>query len=173
MKLTEALISCFNETAASLSGSPRRRFMAGVVRDLGAGGQRRAQQQLGWNRQTIRKGEVELREGIAILDGRRNNGRPSLEEQMPTLLQDIRDVVDPHTQADPQLRSDRLYRKITTKEVMHRLVTEKGYSEETLPKEESIRVRLERLGYRPSRVRKTLPKKRSPKPTPSSSVFRR
>lgn len=147
--------------------------MAGVVRDLGAGGQRCAQRHLGWNRETIRKGEAELRDGISILDGRRDNRRPSFEERLPSLLQDIRDVVDPHTQADPQLRSDRLYRKITTKEVMRRLVTEKGYSEETLPKEESIRVRLERLGYRPSRVRKTLPKKNSPKPTPSSSAFTR
>ena len=88
-------------------------------------------------------------------------------------VQDLREVVDPHTQADPQLRSERLYRKITTKEVMRRLVTEKGYSEETLPSEEAIRTRLDRLGYRPGRVRKTLPKKRSPKQMPSSSASNR
>lgn len=173
MELTETLISCLKETAASLLGGARRRFMAGVVRELGTGGQRCAETRLDWNRQTIRKGEAELRDGVEILDGRRNNGRPSLEEQMPTLLQDIRDVVDPHTQADPQLRSERMYRKITTKEVMRRLVSEKGYSEEVLPSEEAIRERLDRLGYRPSRVRKTLPKKRSLKPTPSLSASAR
>jgi hypothetical protein len=173
MELTEALLSCFKQTAEDLVGSARRRFMANIVRELGAGGQRCAETQLNWNRQTIRKGEAELRDGIEIPDGRRNNGRPSLEEQIPTLLQDIRDVVDPHTQADPQLRSKRLYRKITTNEVRRRLLSEKGYSPKTLPSEEAIRVRLDRLGYHPGRVRKTLPKKRSPKPTPSSSASTR
>jgi Rhodopirellula transposase DDE domain len=170
MELTEGLISFFKETAANLSASPRRKFMAGIVRELGIGGQTRAEQQLGWNRQTIRKGTAELCDGVEIPDGRRNNGRLSLEEQMPTLLQDIRDVVDPHTQADPRLRTERLYRKLTTKEVRRRMVSEKGYTEKTLPSEESIRVRLDRLGYHPSRVRKTLPKKRSPKRTLSSSA---
>jgi len=167
--------------------------MAGIVRDLGFGGQRLAEEVLGWNRQTIRKGEGERRTGAEIPDGRENNGRPSLEDEIPTLLQDIRDVVDPHTQADPQLRSERLYRKITTKEVMRRLVTEKGYVEKSppekagaekplpepadakkvLPSEEAIRERLDRLGYKPKRVRKTIPKKKSPRPTRSSSASTR
>ena len=168
MELTEPLILSLQEASEHLVGGARRRFMAGIVRELGPGGQRRAEEQLGWNRQTVRKGEGELTTGVEIPDGRKTNGRSSLEEQRPTLLQDLRDVVDPHTQADPQLRSERLYRKITTKEVLRRLVSEKAYSPETLPSEEAIRERLDRLGYHPSRVRKTLPKKRSPKPTPSS-----
>jgi hypothetical protein len=170
MELTEALISSLQEAADNLVGGPRRRFMAGIVRELGPGGQTRAEKLLGWNRQTIRKGETELRTRIEFRDGRENNGRASLEETMPSLLQDLREVVEPHTQADPQLRSERLYRRITVKEVRRRLQTEKGYTEQTLPSEEAIRERLARLGYYPMRVRKTLPKKRSPRPTPSSST---
>jgi len=168
MKLTEPLISSFREAAEKLVGGARRRFMAAIARELGVGGQTRAETVLGWNRQTIRKGEMELRTGVELRDGRERNGRPSLEEKIPSLLQDLREVVEPHTQADPQLRTERLYRKITTKEVMRRLQTEKGYTEETMPSEEAIRERLDRLGYHPMRVRKTLPKKRSPRPMPSS-----
>jgi hypothetical protein len=170
MDLTEALISSYRDAADHLIGAPRRRFMASIVRELGCGGQRLAEEVLGWNRQTVRKGALELSTGEDISDGRVNNGRLSLEESFPTLLQDLRDVVEPHTQADPQLRTERVYRKITTKEVMRRLHAEKGYAQETLPSEEAIRERLNRLGYHPMRVRKTLPKKRSPRPTQSSSA---
>jgi hypothetical protein len=43
----------------------------------------------------------------------------------------------------------------------------KGYGE-AVPCAETIRVKLNMLGYHPARVAKTKPKKRSRKPTPSS-----
>lgn len=169
MELTEGLIEVVKQGAADLEGACRRRFMARFVRLLGEGGQRLAEAALGWNRCTVRKGEAELRDGVEIPDGRRNNGRASLEELFPSLLSDLRDIVEPHLQVDPTLRSERLYRKLTTPEVLRRLVSEKGYSEDDLPSEEAIRQRLNRLGYFPQRVRKSKPKKRSPRPTRSSA----
>ena len=47
-----------------------RRFKAAIVRKLGRGGQRQAEQELGWNREAIRKGQHELRTGIECVDGR-------------------------------------------------------------------------------------------------------
>lgn len=169
MELTEGLVEVVKVGAANLAGAPRRRFMAGWVRVLGAGGQRLAETMLGWNRRTVRKGERELRDGVEIPDGRRNNGRASLEELFPSLLSDLRDIVEPHVQVDPTLRTERLYRKLTTPEVLRRLVSEKGYCEDDLPSEEAIRERLNRLGYFPQRVRKSKPKKKSPRPTRSST----
>ncbi len=169
MELTEGLVEVVKSGAASLEGAPRRRFIAGFVRLLGRGGQRLAETVLGWNRHTIRMGETELRTGIDIPDGRKDNGQPSLEERFPTLLQDLRGIVEPFTEVDPTLRTERLYRKLTVAEVRRRLVSEKGYAEQTLPSEEPIRQRLNRLGYFPQRVRKSKPKKRSPRPTRSSS----
>ena len=168
MELTEGLIEVLKSGAAEMEGAPRRRFMAGLVRLLGEGGQRAAETVLGWNRRTIRKGETELRTGVDVLDGRRDNGQAPLEAYFPTLLQDLRDIVEPFTEVDPTLRTERLYRKLSTPEVRRRLVSEKGYAEEDLPSEESIRERLNGLGYFPQRVRKSKPKKRSPRPTQSS-----
>jgi hypothetical protein len=168
MELTPELIEVIKDGAANLEGAPRRRFMAGFVQLLGRGGQRAGEALLGWNRGTVRKGEEELREGIERPDGRKDNGRPSIEELFPRLLQDLREVVEPFLQVDPTLRTERLYRKLTTREVMQRLVSEKGYSKESLPCDEAIRQRLNRLGYHPRRVRKSKPKKRSPRPTRSS-----
>src|SRR6266545_8419224 len=60
MELTDSLKALFIETATTLTGSARRLFMARTVKELGPGGQRRAERELGWNRETIRKGSREL-----------------------------------------------------------------------------------------------------------------
>ena len=43
MELTDSLKALFIETAKALKGSARRLFMARMVKELGAGGQRRAE----------------------------------------------------------------------------------------------------------------------------------
>ncbi len=72
MELTDSLKSVFRETAQTLKGSARRLFMARIVAELGAGGQRLAQRELGWNRDTIRKGTHELRSGFTCVDAFRS-----------------------------------------------------------------------------------------------------
>ena len=60
LQLTDSLKLLFRETAQQLKGSQRRQFMAKVVKELGVGGQTRAERELGWNRGTMRKGMQEL-----------------------------------------------------------------------------------------------------------------
>jgi len=64
MELADEFKSVFMETAKVLEGSDRRIFMARVVKALGRGGQRYAEEELGWNRVTIRKGTQELESGF-------------------------------------------------------------------------------------------------------------
>ena len=54
MELTDSLKALFVHTAQSLQGSARRLFMARTVKELGPGGQRQAERELGWNRGTLR-----------------------------------------------------------------------------------------------------------------------
>ncbi|NBD15205.1 MAG: hypothetical protein GVY04_03385 [Cyanobacteria bacterium] len=63
------------ETAQQLKGSERRQLMAKIVKELGVGGQTRAERELGWNRGTIRKGMKELTSGKAIEDAFHRRGR--------------------------------------------------------------------------------------------------
>ncbi len=60
MELSDTLKELFIDTAKSLKGSARRMFMARTAKELGKGGQRCAERELGWNRVTIRKGKHEL-----------------------------------------------------------------------------------------------------------------
>ena len=168
MELTDSLKALFIETAKGLKGSARRVFMARSVKELGPGGQRRAERELGWNRATIRKGAHELASGFAIVDAFALRGRKRAEERLPHLLADLTAIVDGQSQADPRFRSARLYTRLTAAEVRRQLIAQKGYTDEELPSVQTIGAKLTALGYTLRAVAKTQPQKRSPRPTPSS-----
>ena len=83
MELTDALKVLFMETGKSLKGRARRVFMARTVKELGSGGQRRAERELGWSRATIRKGTRELASGFAIADAFALRGRKRADAVRP------------------------------------------------------------------------------------------
>ena len=168
MELTDSLKRLFIETAKTLTGSARRVFMARTVKELGPGGQRRAERELGWNRATIRKGMHELESGFTCVDAFIARGRKRAEDHLPNLLADITAIVDGQSQADPQFRTNRLYTRLSAAEVRRQLILQKGYTDDELPTVDTIGTKLNALGYYPKTVAKTQPQKRSPKPTPSS-----
>ena len=169
MELTDSLKSLFIDTAKTLKGAERRLFMARTVKELGRGGQRRAEREFGWNRETIRKGMHELESGVVCLDNFAARGRKRAEEHLPNLLTDMAAIVDSQSQADPQFRTKRLYTRLDAAEVRRQLIVQKGYTEAELPTLQTITAKLNALGYYPQKVAKSEPKKRFPKPTRSSS----
>ena len=167
MQLTDSLTALFIETAHTLTGSARRLFMARTVKELGPGGQRRAERELGWCRTTSRTGRHELESGFTCVDAFTARGRKRAEDHLPDLLTDITAIVDAQSQADPQLRTARLYTRLSAAEVRHQLIVQKGYTDEELPTVDTIGAKLNGLGYSPKRVAKTQPQKKSQKQTPS------
>lgn len=168
MELTDAHKGLLIEAARALTGSARRVFMARTVRELGPGGQRRAERELGWDRGTIRKGAHELARGVAVVDAFGLRGRKPTEARLPALLADITAIVDGQSQTDPSFRTTRLYTRLTAAEVRRQLIARKGYADADLPTAQTIGAKLNALGYYPQRVAKSQPQKRSPRPTPSS-----
>jgi hypothetical protein len=166
MELTEPVKRFLMDTADSLKGHARRVFMARAVRDLGIG-QRQACRELGWNRDTLRKGTRELESGVECLEAFSSRGRKSAEHHLPRLLDDLRDLVDSQSQIDPRFESERLYRRLSAKEIRRQLIEKKKYTDEELPSVRTIREKLNQLGYHPAKVAKCQPKKRSRKPMPS------
>jgi hypothetical protein len=160
VELTETLKATFITTAKQLKGSNRRIFMAQITRELGPGGQTKAEKELGWNRKTIRKGAKELESGVPFVDNFQARGRKRAEEHLPNLLTDMREIVDKQSQIDPQFKSNRLYTRLSAAEVRRQLITQKGYLEEELPTATAIGYKLNKMGYHPSRVLKSKPKKR-------------
>lgn len=162
MELTEELKTLFIETAQSLKGSERRVFMARVVKMLGPGGQRRAAAELGWDRDTLRKGRHELESGFRCYDHFSGRGRHRAEERWPDLLADIKAIGDEQSQTDPSFKTSRLYTRIRAAEVRRQLMEQKGYRAAELPTAETIRRKLNERGYYPNRVQKSQPLKKIP-----------
>ena len=160
MEMSDEQKSLYQTTAQTLKGSDRRVFMARVVKLLGRGGQRQAERELGWARSVISKGMHELDSGLRWIDAYNARGRKRVEERLPNLLTDIAAIVDGQSQTDPSFKSTRLYTRLSAAAVRRALITQKGYSEAELPSEETIRVRLNDLGYTLRSVQKSLPKKR-------------
>lgn len=167
--LTDSLKKLLIETAFELKGAAKRKFMAQTVRGLGLGGQRVAQSELGWNRDTIRKGMRELESGITCIDNMSGKGRYKAEEHLPNLLEDIKNIVDSQSQTDPSFKSQRLYSRLSAAEVRKQLIEKYGYSDENLHTSETIRVKLNNLGYKLRRVKKVQPQKKYRKLMPSLS----
>jgi hypothetical protein len=169
MRPEPEMIPVLIDAARALKGGQRRLVMAKTVRAMGRGGQLWALEHLGWCRDTIRKGMHELNSGMTCIDALSARRRKPAEEHLPRLLEDIRDIADGHSQADPRFQTERLFTRLSAAEVRRRLITEKGYTDAELPTQQTINTKLNMLGYRLTKVAKCRPQKRSSRPMPSSS----
>ncbi len=169
MRPDPEMIPVLIDAAKALKGGRKRIFMAKTVGAMGRGGQRRAQEHLGWCRETIRKRTHELRSGMTCVDAFHCRRRKPAEEHLPRLLDDIRSIADGQSQADPKFQTSRLFTRISAAEVRRQLIATKGYTDAELPTRQTINAKLNLLGYRLSRVAKCRPQKGSSRPMPSSS----
>jgi hypothetical protein len=160
LELTPEITKFLNDTKDSLKGADKRLFMARTVNLLGKGGQRKAERELGWNRTLIRKGTRELKSGFICIDNFQARGRKPAEYHLPTLLDDIRDIVDPVCQADPTFVSTNLYSPVTAAQVRKQLIEQKNYSEEKVPSRRTISDKLNSLNYKLKKVAKCKPQKK-------------
>ena len=148
--------------AREMSGRKRRLFLAQVCEKICDGSPRKAEERFGWGRETISKG---LRESTQCephpsLVAPMRTGRRRSEEANPQLAIDIRLIVEPHTQPDPELKSERLYTNFSAAEVRAAL-SDKGYRNDQLPSERTIRDILNRMNYRLKRIQKGKPLKKT------------
>jgi Rhodopirellula transposase DDE domain len=147
--------------ARRLTGYQRRLFQAEAATALCGGCARRAERRFGWGRETVEKGLHELRHGIRCVEDFAARGRRRSEDLDPRLAADIRAIVEPQTYADPGLKSARLYTNLSAREVRDALVA-RGYTDEALPGERTMRDILNRMNYRLKRIRKGKPLKKTP-----------
>ncbi len=160
MIIEDTIVQILSSGAQRLKGSEKRRYMADTVQLLGRGAQRACEQQLGWCRNTIRKGWHELQSGINCIDNFGARGRKRSEEKNPKLIEHIREIVEASSQADPSMQSVRIYVKMTCNQIRLQLKKRFQYDEEDIPLKGSIRRILNDNQYHLRKVRKTLPKKR-------------
>ena len=146
--------------ARLLTGYERRLFVAEVAAELCGGSARQAERRFGWGRATVEKGLHESCSGVRCLENFAARGRPRSEKKNPLLAADIRAIVEPCTQADPELKSSRRYTNLSAGEVREALIA-KGYCQDELPSERTMRDILNRMNYRLKRIQKGKPLKKT------------
>ena len=149
-----------HSAARRLTGHERRLFIAEVTQLLCADNPRQSERLFGWGRQTAALGIAERDAGIRCQGSFRQRGRQRTEDDNPKLAQDIRELVEPHAQADPKLRNAFAYTRLTAKALRAALIAKKGYRDADLPSDRTLQQALNRLGYRLRRIRKTKPLKK-------------
>jgi len=158
---TQPYETLLRSAARRLRGHQRRLFMAEVATRLCDSSPRQAERRFGWGRGTVEKGLREVEQGVRIVENFSARGRPRWEEEVPQRAQDLRALVEPHTHADPELKSERRYTNLTAAEALEQLQAQKGYAKEDLPSERSLRDILNRMGYRLKRIQKAKPLKKT------------
>jgi len=145
-----------------MSGVQRRMFQAAVCLKLCDGNTRQAEYRFGWGRNTVAQGLEERKLNPEELASRKsgNGGKKRSEDQNPQLKIDIRLIVEPHTQTDPELKTDRRYTNLSAAEVRQALL-DRGYSKAEVPSERTMRNILNRMNYRLKRIQKGKPLKKT------------
>src|SRR4051812_18740993 len=149
----ERLDALIRSGARRLTGHQRRLFQAEVATELCGGSPRLAERRFGWGRETVQTGLHESRSGIRCRENFAAKGRKRSEEREPRLAADIRAIVEPHSYADPELKSAQRYSNLSAAEVREALRAG-GYPEGELPGERTMRDILNRMNYRLKRLQK-------------------
>jgi len=158
----EVFVQLIRSAARRLTGPERRSFVAEVTHTLCADNPRQSERLFGWGRETVALGIHERDAGIRCQESFGQRGRQRTEHKHPELVQHIRELVEPHAQADPKLKNTFAYTRLTAKALRQALIDQKGYRDEDLPSERTLQQMLNRLGYRLRRIQKTKPLKKLP-----------
>lgn len=169
-ELTSELKEVILSANRKLTGFRRREFQAEMTLQYCGGKPRVAEEIFGWGRESVKTGLGELRTRIRCQDNFSARGRNKTEDDHPEVAQQIHSLLEPHTQADPQLHTPLGYTRITAAAVHKHLVANAAEADRPVPAVRTLSDMLNRLGYRLRRVRKIAPQKKCLKPTPSSTT---
>jgi len=168
-EVSPQMVDLISRLVDSIPWPARRRAMGDVTLSLLDGKHRVAEDVFGWNRATVELGMNELKTGVSCVNDISRRHKPKTEEKTPELLADIHEIMDPHSQAEPRLRTTLLYTNMTAQAVYDALV-EKGWSKKTLPTVRTISNILNRQDYRLRTVAKTKVQKKRRTPKRSSRM---
>lgn len=169
-ELSVAVRETIRSAARKLTGFRRREFQAEIATQYCGGSARLAERVFGWGRAAVQTGLHERRTGIRCLDAFSGRGRHRSEERDPSLVDRVRAIVEPESQADPKFQTPLAFTRITARAVHDKLVEQAAGTSQPVPAERTVYDILDRMGYRLRRVLKAKPQKKSPRPTRSSST---
>jgi len=144
--VTPDLVDLIFRLVSLIPWPSRRQAMGDVAMTILDGKPRVAEEVFGWSRSAVAVGINEFRGGIVCINDLSDRRKPKSEEKNPKLLDDIRRIMEPSSQAEPRLRTTLLYTNMTAQSVYDALVAD-GWPEESLPSARTISNILNRHEY--------------------------
>ncbi|MEA1894061.1 MAG: hypothetical protein U9N36_02450 [Euryarchaeota archaeon] len=138
--IPDTLKSIIKNTAEKLGGAAKIEYIANITIELLDGSACKAESEVGWSRDMVKKGRGELTTGTRCVDNYSARGNKKTEEKMPELMTDIRSIIYPKSRTDPNFQASFACTRITAKAVRQALIDEKGYTYDELPCENTIRI---------------------------------
>lgn len=163
------MVEMISRLVALIPWPARRQSMGDVTLTILDGKPRVAEKEFGWSRSSVALGINEFRSGITCINDLSQRRKLKTEEKNPGLLDAIQKIIEPHSQAEPRLRTTLLYTNMTAQSVYDALVAE-GWPKESLPTVRTISNILNRHEYRLRTVAKTKVQKKRQRPTSSSKT---
>lgn len=111
-------------------------------------------------RKTIRKWEKEVKSWILCIWWKARVWAKGIEEKLPNILKDLKEILDNSSQTDPTFKTTRVYTRLTPKVLRKELIKQKWYTNEELPVAKTLYNKSIKLWYNFTRVSKTKPLKR-------------
>lgn len=159
--------------ASKMWGAVRRSFQAAMTIKYFGGSARHAETVLGWSRHSVELGLNEQRTGVICIGAQSAFcGNNRWEAKHPEVATVLWKLAESHSQQDPTFRTTLSYTRLTAAEALNQL-REQGFTDDVLPSRSTMSEVLNRNGYRLRRIIKAKPKKKFPKPMPSSRIFTR
>lgn len=152
--ITSDIVGLITRLVALVPWPSCRRAMGDVALTLLNGRTRLSEDIFGWSRTAVKLGVNEFQSGIICVNDLSQRHKPKSEDKNPALIKAIKDIMDPHSAAEPRLRTTLLYTNVTAQSVYNALV-KNGWSKKTLPTVRTISNILNRHGYRLRTVTKT------------------
>ena len=165
--VSQQIMDLITRLVDSIPWPDRRSAMGDVALSILDSKPRVAEDVFGWNRNTVELGMNEFRSKVLCINDLSTRKKPKAEKKNPKLLADIIEIMAPHSQAEPRLRTTFLYTDLTAKAV-YGFLLQKGWSEEELPTVRTISNVLNRHDYRLRTVAKTKVQKKNQTQTRSS-----
>lgn len=168
-QIPECVVNLAARLVEKIEWPMRRQAMADITLSLLDGKARVAEDVFGWGRSTVELGLREMQSGIVCVNDLSRRRKPRTEEKHPKLLEDIRLIMDPKSQAQSHLRTALSYTNMTAKSVRSALV-DNGWGNDDLPSVRTLSNILNRQDYRLRRVEKSQVQKKRRGPTRSSRM---
>jgi hypothetical protein len=89
-------------------------------------------------------------------------GRKKTEFHLPSIKEDISNILESQSQTDPKFQTNGLYTRLSVSEIRKQLIEKYDYTDDELPTNQTLNTIINGMGFKLRKIQKKRPKKKLP-----------